>query len=79
LSAAAGDTFEMQVSKITPVSMAENSINYFQVEATLVSNPEFLRPGMQGIGKIEVGERRMLWAWTHKMVDWLRLKLWSWW
>lgn len=79
LSAAAEDTFEMQVSKITPVSMAENSINYFQVEATLISNPDFLRPGMQGIGKIEVGERRMLWVWTHKMVDWLRLKLWSWW
>ena len=32
-----------------------------------------------GLGKIEVGERRMLWVWTHKMVDWLRLKLWSWW
>ena len=79
LSAAAEDTFEMQVSKITPVSVAENSINYFQVEATLISNPDFLRPGMQGIGKIEVGERRMLWVWTHKMVDWLRLKLWSWW
>jgi len=68
----------MQVSKITPVSTPENGINYFQVEATLASNPDFLRPGMQGIAKVDVGERRMLWVWTHKMVDWLRLKLWSW-
>ncbi|MCK5395765.1 MAG: HlyD family efflux transporter periplasmic adaptor subunit [Gammaproteobacteria bacterium] len=79
LSAAAEETFEMEVVKITPVSIAENGINYFQVEATLSSTPDFLRPGMQGVGKIEVGERRMLWVWTHKMVDWIRLKLWSWW
>ena len=79
LSAAAEDTFDIEVIKITPVSVAESGINYFQVEATLPEAPDFLRPGMQGVGKIEVGERRMLWVWTHKMVDWIRLKLWSWW
>jgi multidrug efflux pump subunit AcrA (membrane-fusion protein) len=79
LSAAAEETFEIEVVKITPVSIAENGINYFQVEATLSSTPDFLRPGMQGIGKIDVGERQMLWVWSHKMVDWIRLKLWSWW
>ncbi|MBE9564396.1 MAG: HlyD family efflux transporter periplasmic adaptor subunit, partial [Proteobacteria bacterium] len=79
LSAAAEERFEMEVSKITPVSTADNGINYFRVEAALTASPDFLRPGMQGIGKIEVAERRMLWVWTHKMVDWFRLKLWSWW
>ena len=79
LSAAAEKTFEIEVVKITPVSIAENGINYFQVEATLSSTADFLRPGMQGIGKIDVGERQMLWVWSHKMVDWIRLKLWSWW
>ncbi len=79
LSAAAEDTFELEVVKITPVSIAENNINYFQVEAKLTLAPDFLRPGMQGIGKVDVGKRRMLWVWTHKMVDWARLKLWSWW
>ena len=79
LSAAAKETFEIEVVKITPVSIAENGLNYFQVEAMLLSTPEFLRPGMQGVGKIKIGERRMLWIWTHKMVDWIRLKLWSWW
>ena len=79
LSAAAEETFKMKVVNITPVSMAENGINYFQVEAALVSTPEFLRPGMQGVGKIEIGERQLLWIWTHKAIDWIRLKLWSWW
>ncbi len=79
LSAAAEETFEMEVVKITPVSTAENGINYFQVEATLATTPEFLRPGMQGVGKIKVGERQVIWIWTHKMFDWIRLKLWSLW
>ena len=79
LSAAAEETFEMEVVKITPVSTAENGINYFQVEASLASTPDFLRPGMQGVGKIVIGERQLFWVWTHKAVDWIRLKLWSWW
>jgi len=79
LSAAAEDTFEIVVDKITPVSEAGDGANYFQVEASLVETPQFLRPGMQGVSKIEIGERRLLWVWTHKLVDWLRLKLWAWW
>ncbi len=79
LSAAAEETFEMKVVKITPVSIAENGINYYQVEASLITSPEFLRPGMQGVGKISVGQRQLLWVWTHEMLDWIRLKLWSWW
>ena len=79
LSAAAEETFAMEVLKVTPVSIAENGINYFQVEALLLSPPKFLRPGMQGVGKISIGERQVLWIWTHKMVDWMRLKLWAWW
>ena len=79
LSAAAEETFEMEVVKITPVSTAENGINYFQVEASLASTPDFLRPGMQGVGKIDIGERQLFWLWTHKAADWIRLKLWSWW
>jgi len=79
LSAAAEDTFEIVVDKITPVSESGEGANYFQVEASLVETPQFLRPGMQGVSKIEIGQRQLLWIWTHKLVDWLRLKLWSWW
>jgi hypothetical protein len=38
-----------------------------------------LRPGMEGIGKIESGPRSLIWIWTHSIVDWLRLWVWSWW
>ena len=37
-----------------------------------------LRPGVEGVGKIDVGERRLLWIGVHDIIDWLRLKLWAW-
>jgi hypothetical protein len=33
---------------------------------------------MEGVGKVSVGERRLIWIWSHSMVDWLRLTIWRW-
>jgi hypothetical protein len=33
---------------------------------------------MEGVGKIAIDRRLLLWIWTHQAVDWLRLQLWSW-
>ncbi len=74
-----GDTFPLVVDKITPVSTAKEGRNYFRVEARLKSTSERLRPGMEGVGKISVDRRKLIWIWTHDLIDWLRLKLWAWW
>lgn len=70
------------VTKITPVAVAEEGHNQFRVEAGLDAPPaatlELLRPGMQGIGKIDIGERNLFWIWTHRLGHWLRLWWWSW-
>lgn len=68
-----------RVVRITPVSTPSEGRNYFRLEAVLDETPESLRPGMQGIGKVLVGERHLAWIWTRRLVDWLRLKLWVWW
>jgi hypothetical protein len=31
------------------------------------------------VGKITIDRRKLIWIWTHELVDWLRLKLWAWW
>ena len=72
-------TFGFSVSRITPVTEAADGGNYFRIEAELADAPDILRPGMEGVGKIEIGERRLLWIWTHRMLDWFRLTTWSWW
>ena len=70
-------TFPFTVTKITAVNNAKDGANRFRVEARLDAKPDRLRPGMEGVGKIEVDERRLLWIWTHSLVDRLRLWLWS--
>ncbi len=79
LAAAPNERLDITVNKITPVSTAEEGSNFFKIEASLANPPAHLRPGMQGVGKIEVGERRLIWIWTHRIVDWLRLWVWAWW
>jgi hypothetical protein len=66
------------VTQMTPVATAREGRNYFRVEAHFAQTPAHLRPGMEGIGKIAIDRRLLLWIWTHQAVDWLRLHLWSW-
>lgn len=65
------------VKQITPLSTSEDGRNYFRVEAQ-IDGAARLRPGMEGVGKIAVGERKLIWIWTHPLVDWLRLLAWKW-
>jgi len=74
-----GQRYPLKVVKITPVSTAKDGRNVFRVEAELGARAdERLRPGMEGVAKIEIGERHVAWIWTRRMVDWLSLKLWTW-
>ena len=66
------------VDKITPVSAAREGRNYFRIEASLDKAPAQLRPGMEGVGKIDIAQRRLIWLWTHRGIDWFRLLIWSW-
>ncbi|MGH9869008.1 MAG: HlyD family efflux transporter periplasmic adaptor subunit [Candidatus Polarisedimenticolia bacterium] len=68
-----------QVTKVTPVSVAEEGHNHFIVEASLDKISERLRPGMEGFAKVEIDRRRLIWIWTHDLIDWARLWVWSWW
>lgn len=66
------------VSAVTPVATQVDGRNVFRVEAMVDGQVARLRPGMEGIGKVVVGERSVLWVWTHNFFDWLRLALWNW-
>lgn len=74
-----GKVFPFVVEKITPVFTAKEGRNYFRVEGRMEEASTRLRPGMEGIGKISIDRRKLIWIWTHEMIDWLRLQLWRWW
>jgi multidrug resistance efflux pump len=79
LPSMSGEVFSFVVEKITPVSIAKEGRNYFRVEAKMEAISERFRPGMEGIGKISIDRRRLIWVWTREAIDWVRLKLWAWW
>lgn len=67
------------ISSITPVSEARDGQNFFRVEAKLDRMSDRLRPGMEGVAKVSIDERRLVWIWTHSFVDWVRIQFWSLW
>jgi RND family efflux transporter MFP subunit len=79
LTALPGHPLPLTVARITPVSVAEAGRNYFRVEASLDQGADSMRPGMEGVAKIRIGRRPLIWIWTHETVDWLRLWAWSFW
>lgn len=67
------------VRKVTPVNAAKEGRNLFRVEAAIEGDAGArLRPGMKGVGKVSIEERKLVWIWTRSFVDWMRLQLWSW-
>ena len=79
LASMPGKLLPFVVEKITVVANTEQGHNAFRVEADLQDTPAVLRPGMEGVGKIDAGRAKLIWIWTHELVDWLRLWLWAWW
>ena len=67
----------LSVEKIIPVAVSHQEKNFFRVEARLDNPPKELLPGMRGIAKVSIGERSLLWIWTHAVVDRMRLWIWS--
>ena len=78
LSGIPDELMDFTLTQITPVSTSLDGRNYFRVEAHLLNASERVRPGMEGLGKVEIGQRKLIWIWGHTLFDWLRLSIWKW-
>lgn len=78
LAALPGLAFDLSVGRVTAVASAGEGRNVFRVEARLEGDPARLRPGMEGVAKIEVGARSVAAIWTRELRDWARLAFWRW-
>ncbi len=77
LTGLAGEALLFEVRNVS-MAEAEDGRNTFRVEAQLERSDLKLRPGMEGVGKISVGEESYVWIWTHRLSDWLRMQAWIW-
>jgi multidrug efflux pump subunit AcrA (membrane-fusion protein) len=74
------DKYPFYVTRINPQGDARDNSNVFRVFATVPdwkNHPEWL-PGMEGQANIDIQQRRLIWIWTHKFIDYVRLKAWTW-
>lgn len=78
LSALPWDTLPIRVTRITPVAHAVEGRNVFDVETDIAADAARIRPGLEGVAKITVGEAPLAWVWSHRLVDWVRLTVWGW-
>ena len=69
--------FPIRVERIDPAATPQEGKNVFLVRCAFESPPqEWWRPGMTGVSKTNAGRRTLLWIFTHRTVDFLRLLLW---
>lgn len=64
------------VSRIVPLGEPSEGGNYSKAYVTMDQSSPTWQPGLQGQARIEVGKRTLMWIWTHRVTEFLTLKLW---
>jgi multidrug resistance efflux pump len=77
VNALPGSSFAFEVESVIPVSVTGKGENVFRVDGRLEELADSLRPGMQGYARIAIDRRKLIWIWSHELVNLMRLWLWS--
>lgn len=64
------------LERVPPAALAHEGRTIFVAEARIEKSESWLRPGMEGIAKINISRRPLWWQLFHRPVDYLRMKLW---
>lgn len=70
------DRLAFTVDRVVPLATAEEGKNVFEVRGTLTETREWMRPGMEGLAKLDTQERSLLYIGTRRVIDAVRLWLW---
>ena len=71
-----GEKIGFVVERVHPLAEEADGGTVFQARATLDATRPWMRPGMEGAAHVVLGRRRLLWIWSRRLVNWLRLRLW---
>ena len=70
------DKVKFTVDRIIPLGQPKEGENVFTVYATPDEVASSWRPGMAGEARVDVGKRTWLWIWSHRLLEFVRLKTW---
>ena len=65
-----------RISRVLAASEVRGTRNVYIAEADIDARGDWMRPGMEGIAKIQVGTRPVRWVALHRVIDYLRIHLW---
>ncbi len=65
-----------EVERVNPIAEVVKQKNVFKVRVRLLELYPWMRPGMEGVAKIDLAKRSYAWIWTRKIINWVRMKLW---
>jgi multidrug efflux pump subunit AcrA (membrane-fusion protein) len=67
-----------RVTSVVPMAQVKGQQgNHFIVKVVFTQAPEdWWRPGMSGVARIDAGDRPIIWLWTYRLIDSLRMRLW---
>lgn len=71
---------DAEIHRIAPLATARDGRNFFEVEmrpeGAIAADVNALRPGLQGVAKIDIETRSLLSIWVYRAGNWLRRTLW---
>lgn len=71
-----GQYLGFEVERVNPIAEIVKQDNIFKVRVRLLELYPWMRPGMEGVAKIDLAKKRYAWIWTRKIVNWVRMRLW---
>jgi hypothetical protein len=73
-----GQHIRFTVERIKPTADISEQHNVYKVRVVFdnADLKPWMKPGIEGIAKVNVGRARYVWLWTHRLVNWVRMKLW---
>jgi multidrug resistance efflux pump len=70
------DKVKFTVDRIVPLGQPKEGSNVFTVYAIPSETSPSWRPGMAGEARVDVEKRTIAWIWSHRLIEFVRLKLW---
>lgn len=70
------ESFAFRVAHVRGAPEIRDGRNALIAEARIADAPHWLRPGMEGVARLDLGPRRVCWIAMHKVLDFMRLNFW---
>ena len=78
LAALPGTPLDFKIARVTPLAATREGRHFFEVEGKFDAPSAALRPGLQGVARIDAQARPLASMVFGRTLNWLRLRLWSW-